>query len=84
MQNTVKAMAHSFLRIRLGLWGKINLYLKEMLAEVISNILTYKVPILLRDIGKAAMRSEETRAAQFNSGLYGERDRHSNTLKLNV
>lgn len=55
-----------------------------MLAEVISNILTYKVPILLRDIGKAAMRSEETRAAQFNSGLYGEQDRHSNTLKLNV
>lgn len=72
MQNTVKAMAHSFLRIRLELWGKINLYLKEMLAEVISNILTYKVPILLRDTGKAAMHSEETRAAQFNSGLYGE------------
>lgn len=55
-----------------------------MPAKVISNILIYEVPTFLREIGKAAMHSEETQAAQFSSGLFGERGRHSHTPKLNV
>lgn len=55
-----------------------------MPAKIITTILVFEAPALLKETGKAVMHAEEIQAAQFNVGLYRGQGRYSNTLKLSA
>lgn len=55
-----------------------------MPAKIITTILVFEAPALLKETGKAVMHAEEIQAAQFNVALYRGQGRYSNTLKLSA